>query len=112
MPDSGNSQALNRYSYGYNNQQGRWLIAESKGSDLDQGWAQLENTMSALFAKTPTTAGSIDLRMYMKATQYENLLAGRMLGWTVRNGILGWLAESGQFVGNINGVDVVVLVAP
>ena len=94
---------------GYNAQQNRWLIAESKGGDLGKAYQQLTNTAQGLLSKVPEATGNLDLRIYMNATQYGKLTQGLLPGWRANNGYLGWLDESDQFVyAIINGAKVLV----
>ena len=92
---------------GYNAQRGRWLIAESKGADLDSAFSQLGNTMTGLLRYTGSAANNVELHVYMNANQYQRLLAGNLGGWRARDGYLGWLNETGEWVwAEINGVRI------
>ena len=96
---------------GYNSQQGRWLIAESKGSDMYKAVEQLQNTMQGVLNKTGATTANVDLRIYTNTQSYQRLLTTTPVqgGWTVQNGVLGWWGEANQFVPMIiNGVQVLV----
>ena len=98
---------------GYNSQQGRWLIAESKGSDMYKAVEQLQNTMQGVINKAGATTSNVDLRIYTNAQSYQRLLTTTPIqgGWTVQNGVLGWWGETNQFVPMIiNGVQVIVSV--
>ncbi len=58
---------------GYHPQLDRWLIAESKGGNLDIAEAQLANTLLALLSKEPDAAGRVEVRVYISAHQYGQL---------------------------------------
>ena len=100
---------------GYNSQQGRWLIAESKGSDMYKAVQQLQNTMQGVINKTGATASNVDLRIYTSSSNMQRLLGSDigLGGYRVREGFLGYINESGQWVWElINGVRVSVQVNP
>ncbi|MFZ1707913.1 MAG: hypothetical protein WAW20_04885 [Anaerolineae bacterium] len=98
---------------GYNSQQGRWLIAESKGSDIDGAVSQLSNTMNGVLQRTGVAASAVELRIYMSASQYQRLLADNIGGWRVQDGYLGWLDDIGQWYwANVNGIRILVEQAP
>lgn len=97
---------------GYNAQQNRWLIAESKGGDLDKAFKQLTNTANGLLNKAPDAVGKLDLRIYMNQTQYNKLVQGGLPGWRVQDGFLGWIDEAEQWVyATVNGVRISVQAA-
>ena len=79
---------------GYHPQLDRWLIAESKGSDLDAAEKQLQNTLLALVSKEPQAVGKISLQVHLRANQY-NKLPGVGLGGYRLNGLDKYL---GHFV--------------
>jgi hypothetical protein len=96
---------------GYNSQQGRWLIAESKGSDMYKAVEQLQNTMQGVLNKGGAATANVDLRIFTNEQSYQRLLTTTPVqgGWTVQNGVLGWWGEANQFVPMIiNGVQVLV----
>ena len=97
---------------GYNAKQNRWLIAESKGSDLGAAFEQLENTASALVKLQPHAR--LELRLYLDAKNFQTLSqGGKISGWTIRDGTLGWYNEADEFVhAMIEGIKVLVQVAP
>ena len=99
---------------GYNSQQGRWLIAESKGSDIDTAIKQLENTMQGLLAKNPAVrTGDIDLHIYLNERQFIRFFQAKE-GWGILEGKLGYFdytAQQWTFY-EINGVPIYVYVAP
>jgi RHS repeat-associated protein len=98
---------------GYNSQQGRWLIAESKGSDIDGAVSQLGNTMNGVLQRTGAAANTVELRIYMSTSQYQRLLSDNIGGWRVQDGYLGWLDDVGQWYwANVNGIRILVEQAP
>jgi hypothetical protein len=82
---------------GYHPQRGFWLIAESKGSDLDVAYKQLEETLRALLAKEPGAVGSVDLRIYMRSQQYQKLLDTGLSGYYLRDHFLGCIEGNEVF---------------
>jgi len=97
---------------GYEAQQGRWLIAESKGGDLDKAFKQLTNTANGLINKVPDAASKLDLRIYMNQIQYDKLVQGDLSGWRVQHGLLGWTDEAGKWVhATVNGARILVQAA-
>ncbi len=58
---------------GYHPRLDRWLIAESKGSDLWSAEIQIANTLQALHAREPETRKKIELRIYTNPLQYDRL---------------------------------------
>lgn len=58
---------------GYHPQLDRWLIAESKGSDLWSAEIQLANTLVALLGIQGRAKGKIELRIYTNPSQYSRL---------------------------------------
>lgn len=100
---------------GYNSQQGRWLIAESKGSDMFKAVEQLQSTMQGVLNKTGVQAVDIDLRIYTNTGNLQRLLGSEMGlgGYRVRDGFLGFISESGEWIWEmINGVRISVQVHP
>ena len=75
---------------GHNPTTGKWLIAESKGSDFWGATEQLSNTARYLLKRAPDAAGKLELRIYMGATQYSKL---------VDTGIAGWRPLEGKYLG-------------
>ncbi len=59
---------------GYNSQTDRWVIAESKGSDLWSAEIQLANTLAALLAKRPAANQKVELHIYTNPSQYSRLI--------------------------------------
>lgn len=58
---------------GYHHRLDKWLIAESKGGNLEPAEAQLENTIRGLLARELKAKGKIELRIYISADQYAKL---------------------------------------
>ncbi|HEX9989564.1 MAG TPA: hypothetical protein VGE45_13945 [Chloroflexia bacterium] len=58
---------------GYHPKLDRWLIAESKGSDLWSAEIQLANTLTALLDIQVVAKGMIELHIYTKPSQYSRL---------------------------------------
>jgi hypothetical protein len=97
---------------GYNREQDRWLIAESRGSDLDFAYLQLLETAERLQVVVPTSACRVSLRLYLSPLQRVRLARDGLGGWRLRDGLLGWLGESNDWHdAEIAGSRVVVLPA-
>lgn len=84
---------------GYNSQTDRWLIAESKGSDLWSAEIQLANTLGALLAREPDANQKLELRIYTNPSQYRRLVqephgAG---GYYRQGEFLGYKQNGGTF---------------
>lgn len=58
---------------GYHPNLDRWLIAESKGSDLWSAEIQLANTLVALLGIQVRAKGKTELRIYTNPSQYSRL---------------------------------------
>jgi hypothetical protein len=100
---------------GYNSQQGRWLVAESKGGDMYKAVQQVQNTMQGVLNKSGATPSNVDLRIYTSPSNMQRLLGSDvgLSGYRVRDGFLGYINESGQWVWElINGVRVSVQMHP
>lgn len=83
---------------GYHPQLDQWLIAESKGSDIQAAEKQLANTLSSLLARQPQSAGKIDLQIYVKAEQYDRLPTVGLGGY--------YLLAIGDYLGTYDESDV------
>ena len=82
---------------GYQAHADRWLIAESKGSNISDAIAQLRNTAQSLIAHEGG-AIRLELRIYTNPNQYNHLTTGRLGGWAIdQSGYLGWFDELGQW---------------
>lgn len=77
---------------GYHPQRERWLIAESKGSDLDTAEKQLLNTLIGLLSKVPRATGKIDLQVHVRANQYDKLPGLGLSGYRL-NGLDHYLGH-------------------
>ncbi|NJM41510.1 MAG: hypothetical protein HC853_12460 [Anaerolineae bacterium] len=101
---------------GYHRETGRWLVAESKGGNIQDAFNQLSNTQKALSTKEPGSLGVTDLRLYLKPDQYAKLVSepANIAGWRVQNGVLGWLEDKTKewVFAEINGIRVFVFAAP
>jgi phage-related protein len=77
---------------------GRWLIAESKGSDVGHAIHQFENTLPGLLNQVPGAHGHVDLAIYTSQAQYARFTSPEGLGgYFVRDGMLGHADEAGVF---------------
>lgn len=101
---------------GYHPGKDHWLIAESKGGNLDVAYAQLKNTAEHLVAREPTSLGKIEMRIYAKADQYAKFFAEpyNISGWRLSESYLGWIDEAtGKWTyAELVGSRIVVLAAP
>jgi len=75
----------------YNPELDRWLVGESKGSNVDRAYYQLVNTIEGLLAKEPGARGKIDLYIYLDPQNYETLTTDvrGLSGNELRGGFLG-----------------------
>ena len=82
---------------GYNPQSGRWLIAESKGGNLEAAERQLRNTVRALLKQEPAAKGEVDLQIHVDARNYQRLHEDPLL-----SAALGgyYLREGDDYLGN------------
>ena len=93
---------------------GKWLIAEVKGSDLDKAMKQLETTADAIIKKLGVDASNIELQIYAKSEVFDQLstvgLRGRFIS---KEGYLMFydqINSEGQAVLELaNGIKVKVL---
>jgi hypothetical protein len=99
---------------GYNTRTNRWLIAESKRSDIGRAVTQLENTMQGLAGREPSSVGRIDLRIYTSSSHYARLAGDGLGGYRVNGeGFLGWPDEAGNWIYElINSARVSIQTAP
>jgi hypothetical protein len=80
---------------GYDLKRRRWLIAESKGGDIDSAYYQLKNTMQGLLLAEPEARGKTDLHIYTSPENYDvmqNKETG-LGGNRLRNSYLGYFDE-------------------
>jgi RHS repeat-associated protein len=76
----------------------RWLITETKGTDIGYGLTQLRSTLNALLSKVPSASGDIDLMLELNKNAF-NQLTGKGIGnWTNLNGYLARWNELGEKV--------------
>jgi hypothetical protein len=100
---------------GYNDDIDTWLIAESKGGDMQKAVTQLENTTEALIAREGSI--KVDLKIYTRPEQYAKFaqepdgLAGYRLD---EHGYLGWNDQTTNqwHYAEIDGIKISVHVAP
>ena len=79
---------------GYNPKTSRWLVAESKGGDIEGATKQLANTFKHLLRSNPNVSGRVDLRLYTNQAQYSKMLTeDGLAGWRIRDGYLGWIEQ-------------------
>jgi len=75
---------------GWNPQQGRWLIAESKGGDIQTGVDQLRNAAEALLKHNPAArTADIDFRLYLNEQQFARY-SQTTEGYRILEGRLGY----------------------
>jgi len=48
---------------GYHPEQGRWLVAESKGGDIEAAYLQIANTLQGLLARETAAVGNTELQI-------------------------------------------------
>lgn len=100
---------------GYNRQTDRWLVAESKGGNIEAATKQLENTFNHLIKGNPEIAGKVDFRLYTNQMQLDKLLSqDGLAGWRMREGFLGWIddATNTWHFWESQGLRIAVLLAP
>ncbi len=100
---------------GYNRQTDRWLVAESKGGDIDSAYNQLKNTVKFLTRNNPQIeVGRIDLRIYTNAQQYARLSEADIAGWRISSqSQLGWVGEANEWLfADVEGINILVFLAP
>jgi hypothetical protein len=72
----------------------RWLVGESKGSDLVTAEEQLASTLIGLLAKEPASSGKIDLQIHIRGEQFDKL---------PNEGLSGYhLQSNDNFLGHYN----------
>ena len=82
---------------GYHPGRGMWLIAESKGGNIDLAEEQLTNTLHGLLFIEPEAIEAVELWIYMSQRQYEQLLQKRLSGYSLQEGFLGTMNEEEVF---------------
>jgi hypothetical protein len=106
---------------GYNRAADRWLVAESKGSDIRGAVDQLGNTVKALFnTDAGATARNTEIRLYTSPEQFSKALqnpesSNGLGGYFSRDGYLGYYNEANEWIyQTINDLDlrIVVQIAP
>ena len=90
---------------GYHARLDRWLIAESKGNDMQSALEQIESTLHALIATEVSAAKHIELRIYTNQQQYERLTKDPRgaSGYHVKGSFLGYRPERTFIYSIING---------
>lgn len=84
---------------GFDSNQGRWLVAESKGSDMDSAVKQLQNTVRGLFDKERfATINNTELRIYTNQKTLERMQNPQLgtSGWYVKDGYLGYFTDEAK----------------
>ncbi|MCA9933925.1 MAG: RHS repeat-associated core domain-containing protein, partial [Anaerolineales bacterium] len=69
---------------------GRYLIGESKGMNIDKAVSQLQQTVDGLFNINPSAMGNTDVHLYVNQTAWDQLSQGWLNSYRVQNGILQW----------------------
>jgi hypothetical protein len=98
---------------GYNAHQNHWLIAESKGTDLEKAFTQLTNTTRGLLNQYPRA--HIELRIYVKAEHLTTLRDGGNFGGYYMNaqGYLGIFDELQKWeYDTVEGIKILLQSAP
>lgn len=103
---------------GHNPANDRWLVAESKGGNMESAMGQLRNTARNLWQRNSSaTPGNTDFRIYTSSEQYQKLQLSsqinKMGGYELREGYLGYYNEVGTWIDEvIEGAKVLVMIAP
>ena len=96
----------------------RYLVAESKGNDIDKAFRQLDETANALWKKNVgATPANTEFRIYVNDTTWSKLQLSPTLnntgGYTVLEGYLGHTGEVEVIdLTMISGNKILVLLAP
>jgi len=91
---------------GFHPQRGMWLVAESKGGNLERAEQQLANTLQGLLVIEPEALEAVELRIYMNEQQYSRLLREGLAGYLLVEGFLGFMQEMGFEFTLIQGIRV------
>lgn len=95
---------------GFHPGRGTWLIAESKGGNLEVAEEQLANTLHSLLLIEPEAIEAVELRIYMSQRQYEHLLQKGIGGYSLQESFLGATDEQDVFHFTlIEGIKVLVV---
>lgn len=100
---------------GYHRSLDRWLIAESKGGDMDGALQQLRNALNGLRASVKLQPDQVNLRIYTNAHQFAKFSeADGLSGWRLQNSYLGYRDAGTQhwIFAEIDGLRILVLPAP
>jgi len=95
---------------GFHPQRGMWLVAESKGGNLERAEKQLANTLRGLLAIEPEAVEAVELRIYMSEHQHTRLLTKGLAGYLLDGGFLGFMQETGFQLTLIQGIRVRIAV--
>ena len=91
---------------GFHPRRGMWLIAESKGGNLERGEKQLANTLQGLLTIEPEAVEALELRIYMNEQQHTRLLTEGLAGYLLVEGFLGFMQGTGFQFTLIRGMRV------
>lgn len=91
---------------GYHPGRGMWLIAESKGGNIDLAEEQLRNTLRGLLDAVPEAVEALELWLYINQRQYNKLSQHELAGYSLQNGFLGFFEKQGFRYTTIEGVRV------
>ena len=125
----GNSDTAIRQTLGLKTNQGRvadfvgrhlssrrWLVAESKGVDIESAVGQIRNTAQLLWRRgLGADMSNTELRLYTTPQQYNRLLVSvdKQIGYGVRDGYLGYTDELGAWIyETVQGLKILVQVVP
>jgi hypothetical protein len=101
---------------GYHRGQDRWLIAESKGGDIQSAFEQIRNTARSLWTRDSSIVAKTELRVYTRAEQHAKFSdpSNGLAGWRLKDGFLGWIDDATDEwnYAEIDGVRIRVFVAP
>lgn len=101
---------------GKNTSTDRWLVAESKGGDLESAVRQLNETANRLWQQDfGANVTNTEFRIYTNANQFSKLQVSAesspLGGYALQDGYLGYTNEAGQWIfETINGIRIAVMV--
>lgn len=94
----------------------RWLVAESKGADIESAVGQIRNTVQLLWRRgLGADVSNTELRLYTTRQQYDRLLSSfnQQVGYGVHDGYLGYTSElNGWVYETVQGLKILVQIAP
>ena len=91
---------------GYHPGRGMWLIAESKGGNIDLAEEQLRNTLRGLLEAVPEAIEALEFWIYINQRQYNKLSEHELAGYFLQNGFLGFFEKQVFRFTTIEGVRI------